>query len=119
MQYKIIEENNKKYVKCDSSEPFIKSEQDALDIISICWENDTTSVMLLEEVLTEDFFDLKTRLLGEILQKFVNYNIKVAIVLTSDKKLSERFGELISETNKRNDYRVLANMTEAENWLLI
>ncbi len=30
--------------------------------------------------ICDDFFDLSTRLAGEILQKFINYHVKIAII---------------------------------------
>ena len=39
--------------------------------------------------LTDDFFELKTRLAGEITQKFVNYRLRLAIVGDIDSRLSE------------------------------
>jgi hypothetical protein len=39
--------------------------------------------------LTDDFFELKTRLAGEITQKFVNYRLRLAIVGDIESRLSE------------------------------
>ena len=33
-----------------------------------------------QSIFSEAFFDLKTRLAGEILQKYINYHVKVAII---------------------------------------
>jgi len=35
---------------------------------------------LNKSAICDDFFDLSTGLAGEILQKFVNYHVKIAIV---------------------------------------
>ena len=118
MNYKVIERDNQKYIECDSVETPLSSEQDAIDLIAACWENDTSLVMLHSEVLTDDFFKLKTGLAGQVLQKFMNYHIKVAVIITDDQKIKGKFKELLAEANKRNDFRVFNNVEEAENWLL-
>jgi DNA-binding PadR family transcriptional regulator len=118
MNYKVIDRDNQKYIECDSVETPISSEQDALDLIAACWENDTSLVMLHSEVLAEDFYKLRTGLAGQVLQKFMNYRIKVAVIITDDQKIKGKFKELIAEANKRNDFRVFNNIVEAENWLL-
>jgi hypothetical protein len=57
-------------------------------------------------------------LAGKVLQKFINYRIRTAVVLTDGSKLTGRFKEQISESNKRNDFRVFTNFVDAESWLL-
>lgn len=74
--------------------------------------------MLGSEVLDENFFKLRTGLAGQVLQKFVNYQVKVAIILSGEQKIEGKFKELIAESNKGNDFRIFCNPTEAENWLL-
>jgi len=118
MNYKVIERDNQKYIECDSAETPLSSEQDAIDLIAACWENDTSLVMLHSEVLAEDFFKLKTGLAGQVLQKFMNYHIKVAVIITDEQKIKGKFKELLAESNKRNDFRVFSNIEEAENWIL-
>jgi PadR family transcriptional regulator, regulatory protein AphA len=118
MKYKLIERNNKKYIECNSAETLLRSEQDALDLIIACSENNTHLLMLHSEVLSDDFFKLRTGLAGQVLQKFINYQVKVAVVLTSEQKIKGKFKELIAESNRGNDFRVFINIPEAENWLL-
>ncbi|WP_368487922.1 DUF4180 domain-containing protein [Clostridium sp. BJN0013] len=118
MNYKVIERNNKKYIECNSSETLLRSEQDALNLTAACVENNIYLLMLHSEVLTDDFFKLRTGLAGQVLQKFINYHVKVVVVLTSEQKIKGKFKELIAESNKGNDFRVFNNPAEAENWLL-
>jgi DNA-binding PadR family transcriptional regulator len=118
MNYKVIERNDKKYIECDSEETPLRSEQDALDLMAICFENVTNLVMLHSEVLTDDFFKLKTGLAGQILQKFINYQIKAAFVLPVEEKVKGKFKDLMTEANRGNDYRVFENRGDAEAWLL-
>jgi hypothetical protein len=55
----------------------ISHTQDALDLIGLLGSCDCRSLIIHERNLHKDFFHLKTRLAGEILQKFSNYNVKL------------------------------------------
>ncbi|MCY9698286.1 DUF4180 domain-containing protein [Paenibacillus alginolyticus] len=67
----------------------------------------------VQSALIEDFFDLKTRLAGEILQKFINYHVKVAIVGDFSGFSSESLKDFIFECNKGKDIFFLSNEEEA------
>ncbi|KUG05153.1 transcriptional regulator, padr family [hydrocarbon metagenome] len=118
MNYKVRQKNHQQYIECFSAEPPIKTEQEALDLVALCGENDTNLLMLHAHALSEDFFKLKTGIAGMILQKLVNYRVKTAIVLPGDINITGKFKELMAESNKRKEYRVFNHTAEAENWLL-
>lgn len=115
MNYKIINKNDKSYNYITTP---ITHEKDILDIIAICIENGTRNLMLSQQALTDEFFNLKTGLAGLALQKFINYNIKVAVVIEDRSKINDRFAELILELNKRNDFRVFESNEDAEDFIL-
>jgi len=118
MDYELIEKNNKKYLKYLSGETQLCSEQDALNLITDCFENDTSLLMFHTEALSDDFFKLKTGLAGQVLQKLINYHIRVAVILTDKHKVKGKFKELLHESNKGKDFRVFDDIVEAEKWLL-
>ena len=118
MNYKVIERGNKKYIECASAETQLNTEQDAIDLIGACFENNTNLLMLHDEALSDDFFKVKTGLAGKVLQKFVNYHVKVAAIITNEQEIKGRFKEVLNESNKGNDFRAFRNVEEAENWLL-
>lgn len=74
--------------------------------------------MLPSAILSEEFFDLKTKLAGNIIQKFVNYGIKAAVIIPQEKIQSDRFKEMVLEMNKGNHFRLYWGKEEAEKWLL-
>ena len=115
MNYKIVEKTNKKYIEVKQP---ITCESDVLDIIGICISNDIRLLMFKEEAFTEEFINLKLGLAGIALQKFINYNIKVSAIIEDKKKIDGRFGELIYELNRSNNFRVFNNIVDAENWIL-
>lgn len=118
MNYQVIEKDNKRYIKCASAETLLRTEKDALDFIAASFENNTPLMLIHEEALSEDFFNLRTGLAGTVLQKFMNYHIKVAAIISNEEKLNHRFREMVLEANKGNDFRVYKSIAEAENWLL-
>lgn len=117
MNYKLIE-GPKKYLEVMSAATPISTENDALDLVALCGENDTNLLMIHYTALSEDFFKLKTKVAGNILQKFMNYHIKAAAVLPNEIIQKGRFRELASETNKGNYFRMYESKAEAEQWLL-
>ena len=114
MDYKIIEKMNKKYIEIKQE---IVSESDVLDIIGICISNDIKMLVLREKAFSEEFINLKSGLAGTVLQKFMNYHIKVSAIIDKD-KIEGRFKELVYELNKSNNFKVFNNSTDAENWIL-
>lgn len=75
--------------------------QSALDLIGNAWaEGECTRLVLLKEDISEDFFDLKTRIAGEILQKFVNYGFRIAIVGEFTQYSSKSLKDFIYESNR-------------------
>ena len=101
MNIKINENETSKIAVIESSEILINNTQDALDLMAtINHVYDCNKMILSESAITKDFFDLKTRIAGEVLQKFTNYNIKVAIVGRFESYNSESLRDFIFESNK-------------------
>jgi hypothetical protein len=117
MPFKVKEAYNTTYIECEPIDFIIRNERDVLDLISACHENDTNKVMLHEANLSPEFFDLKTNLAGAVLQKFVNYHLRGAALISLDKITSERFKELIFEHNRSNFFRFFEDKEAAEKWL--
>lgn len=115
MNYKIVEKENKKYIEL--SHP-ITCESDVLDIIGICISNDIRLLLMRKEAFTEEFINLRRGLAGIVLQKFMNYHIKVSATIEDNDKIEERFKELVFELNKSNNFRVFDNIADAENYIL-
>ncbi len=118
MNYKIIDLNDKKYIELFSATTPLSTENDALDLLSLCWEHEACALMIHYEALSEDFFKLKTKVAGNIIQKFINYNLKSVAVIPDEIIQKGRFREMALEVNKGNHFRMYGNKEEAEEWLL-
>ena len=76
----------------------------ALDMaMSAKYELHTDKIIVDKRLITEDFFVLSTGLAGEILQKFVNYGVRVAIFGDFSKYTSKPLLDFIYESNKGRD----------------
>ncbi|HWP98808.1 MAG TPA: DUF4180 domain-containing protein [Syntrophomonadaceae bacterium] len=118
MDYRVKETGNKRYIECIEGNECLKNEQDALELVVICHQNDAGLLILHEENIAQDFFELKTGVAGNILQKFINYSIKVAAVLEPERVKEGRFREMVIEANQGSHFRVFHNYMEAEEWLI-
>jgi hypothetical protein len=78
----------------------INETQDVLDLLGESGSHDCGRIIIYEKNLNPDFFNLKTRFAGEILQKFSNYNVKLAIVGDFSKYRSKSLKDFIYESNK-------------------
>jgi hypothetical protein len=118
MSYTLIDIEGKTYVECQPGVLCLRNEADALDLVAACGENETHRLMIHAGNLSHDFFDLSTRVAGEILLKFYNYRIKAAAVLTPELVERGKFKDFVLETNRGRDFRVFYDRAAAESWLL-
>lgn len=66
-----------------------------------------------KEGVTEKFFILSSGLVGEILQKFINYQVKIATFGDYSKYTSKPLRDFIYESNKGNDIFFVNSKEEA------
>lgn len=80
----------------------IGSPDDTLDLMAEAGYSGAKGIIAYEHQITSDFFDLKTRLAGEILQKFSNYRMQLAIIGDFSKYRSKSLRDFIGECNRGN-----------------
>ena len=84
--------------------------QSALDLImTVSYETQASRIVLKKEQVCEEFFDLKTRIAGEILQKFVTYRVAVAIIGDFSIYHSKSLRDFIYESNQGRHIFFLEN----------
>lgn len=96
-----------------SSEIEIKSSQDAVDLLGNAGYQGAEKVIIHEHNLSPEFFDLKTGLAGEVLQKFSNYNMQLAIVGEYSKFTSKALRDFIFESNRQRRINFVTSVEEA------
>lgn len=95
-------------------EKIISDVQSALDLIMTAkYEAGTNLIAVDKTAVVEDFFILSKGLAGEVLQKFINYNAKIAIFGDFSKYTSKPLKDFIYESNKGKDIFFVATKEEA------
>lgn len=98
----------------NSNEVVIKDVQSAIDfIMTVKYETNCSKIALNKSAIIEDFFILSKGLAGEILQKFINYQIKFSIIGDYSKYTSKPLKDFIYESNKGKDIFFVATEDEA------
>lgn len=85
---------------CFLREGQINSVTEAMDLLAEVWSFEAQKLVIPAVLLSDDFFDLSSGLLGEILQKYTNYHLKVAIVGDFSEYPSQVLPDFIRESNK-------------------
>lgn len=113
MKIEKIEQDNVVIARVESEEVLILDVQSALDCIAtVRYETDADRMILAKAAICEQFFVLSSRLAGDVLQKFVNYRFKVAIVGDFSGYASKPLRDFIYESNQGT--HVFFVSTEAE-----
>ena len=118
MNTRLIKKDGQTYIECLPSAWRLESACEALDLVAVCGENGADRLLLHAESLTEKFYRLRTGLAGEILQKFVNYHIRVAAMIPLNLVNQGRFHEMVLEVNRGSQFRVFQSREKAEQWLI-
>jgi hypothetical protein len=110
--------NDSSIAEVIADEIIIKKTQDALDIMGDCFFNGSKSIIFHEKNISGDFFDLKTRIAGDILQKFSTYGMRLAIVGDFSKYTSKSLKDFIFESNKFGRINFVSSVDEAKEKLM-
>lgn len=114
MNMQIKERNGFKIAVVNSSEKLIIDVPSALDfIMTVQYETGCSRIAINKEAVSEDFFDLSSRLAGEILQKFITYRVKFAIIGDFSKYTSKPLKDFMYESNKGKDIFFSSSENEA------
>lgn len=114
MNVKTIQRNNTVIALVQSEEPLITDVQSALDLIAtVNYETGCDRMAVNKAAMTEDFFKLSTCLAGEILQKFINYHVKLAVIGDFSGYSSKPLKDFIYESNRGRNVFFVSTEDEA------
>ena len=101
------------FAPADAGPPF-HTEADAIDLISAAVEDGASSVALPVARFDPEFFDLRTRSLGEFIQKFVIYKRRVVFVGDMSRYLgaSASLRAFVREANEGDHVWFVASLDE-------
>ncbi|RCR70900.1 DUF4180 domain-containing protein [Larkinella punicea] len=96
-----------------SDKVLIANPEDGLQLVVDLYYQDFDRMILHEKAITPDFFDLKTGLAGEILQKFSNYRVRLAIIGDFSAYTGKSIKDFIFESNQRRQINFVGTLDEA------
>lgn len=104
--------NDTNIAEITSDDLIIKTTDDGLDLLGNLYYQGFDKIIVYEKNITPDFFDLKTGIAGEILQKFSTYRVRLAIVGDFSKYQSKSLKDFIFESNKFGQIYFLPSLSE-------
>ncbi|MFN8342952.1 MAG: DUF4180 domain-containing protein [Cyclobacteriaceae bacterium] len=99
-EFEIHQIDNIKIAEVFSEDKIIDSVDDGLSLLGDLYYQGFDRIIVHEKNITPAFFDLKTGIAGEILQKFSNYRVRLAIVGDFSKYSNKSLKDFIYESNK-------------------
>ena len=90
---------------------------DPVDIFTQCVEGGGRALLLDQDALPAEFFDLGTRLAGELLHKLSTYRIRMAGVVPDPSVHPTVFQDFLRETNTGQQFRFFPTRQQAIDWL--
>lgn len=113
MKTEFYPSNGSDIAEITSDEILIRTTQDALDLMANCGYQGAGKIILHQKNFVPAFFDLKTGIAGDILQKFSNYRAQLAIVGDFAEVKSKSLRDFIRESNRQGRVVFVSSMEEA------
>lgn len=91
-------------------------ERDATDLLPLAWEARAALVAVPAARMSPDFWRLPTGLLGAVVQKFVNYGVRLAFVgdLSAELAASRALTDYVREANRGKTTWFVDDLAELE-----
>ncbi|MDO4780752.1 MAG: DUF4180 domain-containing protein [Bacteroides sp.] len=103
--------DNTRIAEIITDKTILKSTEDGLDLLGNLYYQGFDKVVIYEKNISPDFFDLKTKIAGDILQKFAQYQMPLIIVGDFSKYKSNSLKNLIFECNKGKQINFVSDLS--------
>ncbi|MBN1952217.1 MAG: DUF4180 domain-containing protein [Bacteroidales bacterium] len=113
MQISIQTHNNVPIAWLEETGYIIRDLEDAVDVLGNSDYLGARRMILKKEQIDETFFDLKSGFAGEVLQKFSNYRMRLAIVGDFSGYTSKSLRDFINESNRTGHILFVPSMDAA------
>jgi len=113
MKIEIIKINGINIAEIISDKVVINETQDAVDLMADLSYDGSYKIILHEKNINPIFFDLRSGIAGDILQKFSTYRVQLAIVGDYSKYSSKSLKDFIFESNKHGHINFVDTVEEA------
>lgn len=114
MKIEVHQKDDHKIAEVISDEILIHDAEDGLQLLVDLYYQGFDKVIVYEKNIIPEFFDLKTRLAGEVLQKFSNYRVQLVIVGEFGKYPGQSIKDFIFESNKGRLINFHSTLEEAK-----
>lgn len=103
-----------KVLACSPDGKKVRTDRDAVELIGEAYEQEARWIVIPTERFEDAFFQLHTRIAGEIIGKFAVYKMRVAIVgdISRRTEASSSLRAFVYESNRGNQVWFLANIEE-------
>lgn len=100
--------------KAENGAKLMGDTQSALDLMStIRYQYNTDRIAIDKRAIANDFFILSSGIAGEILQKFINYGLKMAIYGDFSRYTSKPLQDFMRESNNGREFFFVKDQREA------
>lgn len=118
MELTLVERPGLRCLEGSAERQLLHSIRDAERLVEACLSSGVDCALLYAANLTRGFFDLSSGEAGAILQRLRNYEIRLAVVsVPGTAQLSSRFGELLAEEKRSNQFQLFGSREAALEWL--
>lgn len=111
MEIKTHNIDNTKVAEIITDKVILRSTEDGLELLGNLYYQGFDKIIIHEKNITPEFFDLRTKIAGEILQKFAQYQMPLIIVGDFSKYKSKSLNDLIFESNKSQQINFIKDLS--------
>ncbi len=113
MEINTHHQDGKQVAEIISDEIIIQSAAEALDFMGNLYYQGFDKIILYQRNLSPDFFELENGMAGEILQKFSNYRMQLAVIGDFSGYTRKSVRDFIYESNQGHQVNFAATVAEA------
>ncbi len=108
--------HGERILECDAEGAPLRNGRALNDLISSAWEHRAKWVVIPAERLGDDFFRLSTGIAGEVVQKIVQYDLRLAILGDISRYVDESTAllDFVRESNRGNQFCFVATREELD-----
>lgn len=118
MQIETITKSNLQIAHIIADEIVVSDAQSAIDLMmTVKYETGIKNIAISKNLIIDKFFILSSGIAGEILQKFINYQFRIAIYGDYSKYTSKPLKDFIYESNKGHNIFFVESLETAVKYL--
>lgn len=111
MEIKTHNIDNTRVAEIITDKVILRSTEDGLELLGNLYYQGFDKIIIHEKNITPEFFDLRTKIAGEILQKFAQYQMPLIIVGDFSKYQSKSLNDFIFESNKSKQINFIEDLS--------